>query len=117
MSRRNTYRGLERTLVALSPETQTVWYSLPEIERLIGRALPGSAFDVSFWTARVNTGIGRALRTSGFLAELVVTEHSLGVLFRRRAAVAPPPVAIDRQEPVAADLSSSSLPLRRAAAS
>ena len=84
VARTNTYTALGTYLAALPGTTSRTLLTLAEIEDLLGRALPPSAHHVSFWTARANTGVGRALRSAGFHADLIVTDSSLAVMFSRR---------------------------------
>lgn len=85
--RTSTYTRLGDALASLSPDHGETVLGFPEIERLLGRALPPSSLHVSFWTARAQTGIGRALRRAGFHADLIIDERGPAIRFTRRAPV------------------------------
>lgn len=84
--RASAYARLGDRLAACPPGQDELVLRFAEIEQTLGRALPDSAQHVSFWTARSQTGIGRALRRSGFHAELIVDERGPAVRFTRQGA-------------------------------
>jgi hypothetical protein len=92
MPRTSTYTPLTAYLTAIPTATRQTVLTLDALERLLGRPLPASAVHVSFWTARANTGVGRALRGAGFRATLLVTHSGLAVAFTRVDGAGHPPV-------------------------